>query len=107
MEGTTLQSWGFGSVFDADALYYIFFKRGEVYDYGTTDELSGLIEEARSTIDAPKRRELYTRAQRIVAEQAFWVPMYSQYAIEAVSSKLNYEAAADEILRVFSATWKQ
>jgi peptide/nickel transport system substrate-binding protein len=107
MEGTVLASWGFGSVFDADALYYIFFKKGEVYDYGTTDELSGLIEEARSTIDAAKRRDLYARAQRIIAEQAFWVPMYAQYAIEAVSSKLNYEAAADEILRVFSATWKQ
>jgi peptide/nickel transport system substrate-binding protein len=107
MEGTVLASWGFGSVFDADALYYIFFKRGEVYDYGTTDELSGLIEEARSTTDVAKRRELYARAQRIVAEQAFWVPMYAQYAIEAVSSRLNYEAAADEILRVFSATWKQ
>lgn len=107
MEGTVLQSWGYGSVFDADALYRLFFKRGEVYEYGTTGELSGLIEEASSTIDDRRRRELYSRAQRVIAEQAFWVPMYGQYAIEAVSAKLNYEAAADEILRVFSATWKE
>ncbi|MGH7264727.1 MAG: ABC transporter substrate-binding protein [Candidatus Rokuibacteriota bacterium] len=107
MEGTVLQSWGYGSMFDADALYYIFFKRGQPYDYGTTDDLSGLVEEARSTIDPTKRRELYTRAQRLIAEQAFWAPMYGQYAIEAASTKLDYEAASDEILRAFTATWKQ
>ncbi len=107
LEGTVLQSWGYNSVFDADALYYIFFRRGEPYDYGTTDELSGLIQEARSTLDARKRQELYARAQRIIHEQAFWVPMYGQYAIEAVSSKLNYEASPDEILRVFTATWRE
>src|SRR5262249_15614681 len=98
---------GNNSVFDADALYYFFFKRGEPYDYGTTDEISGLIEEARSILDARKRRELYSRIQRLVAEQAFWVPMYGQYTIEAFSTRLNYEAAPDEILRVFAATWKE
>jgi peptide/nickel transport system substrate-binding protein len=107
LDGSVLQSWGHNSVFDADALYYIFFKRGEPYDYGTTDEISSLVEDARSTIDAVKRRELYSRLQRLIAEQAFWVPMYGQYTIEAVSAKLNYEAAPDEILRVFAATWKE
>ena len=94
-------------MFDADSLYYIFFKRGEPYDYGTTDELSGLIEEARSTVDPAKRRQLYSRAQRLIAEQAYWVGMYGQHTIEAVSAKLNYQAAPDEILRVFSATWRE
>lgn len=107
LEGTVLQSWGYNSVFDADSLYYIFFKRGEPYDYGTTDELSGLIEEARSTVDPAKRRQLYSRAQRLIAEQAYWVGMYGQHTIEAVSAKLNYQAAPDEILRVFSATWRE
>jgi peptide/nickel transport system substrate-binding protein len=107
MEGAVLQSWGFNSVFDADALYYIFFRRGEPYDYGTTDELSGLIEEARSTIDPRRRQDLYARAQRLIAEQAFWVPMYGQHTIEAVSKKLDYEASPDEILRAFAATWKE
>jgi peptide/nickel transport system substrate-binding protein len=107
LDGLVLQSWGNNSVFDADALYYIFFRRGQPYDYGTTDEISSLIEEARSTLDVRKRREFYSQVQRMIAEQAFWVPMYGQYTIEAVSSKLNYEAAPDEILRVFAATWKE
>jgi hypothetical protein len=39
-------------------------------------------------------------------DQAYWVPMYGQYTIEAVSNKLNYEASSDEIMRIFAATWK-
>jgi hypothetical protein len=35
------------------------------------------------------------------------VPTYAQYTIEAVSTKLNYEASSDEIMRVFAATWKE
>ncbi len=107
LDGLVLQSWGFNSVFDADALYYIFFKRGEPYDYETTDEISSLVEEGRATLDARKRQEIYSRAERLVADQAFWVPMYGQYTIEAVSARLRYEASPDEIMRVFAAAWKE
>ena len=48
-----------------------------------------------------------TRLQRFIVEQAYWVPMYAQFTIEAVSNKLNYEASSDEVMRVHAATWKQ
>ena len=32
--------------------------------------------------------------------------MYAQSTIEAVTTKLNYEASGDEIMRIFAATWK-
>ena len=106
LDGITLFSWGYNSVFDSDALYYVHFHAGEPYTYNTAKEMDQWLEEARATVDPKKRQELYSRFQRFIVEQAYWVPMYAQFTIEAVSNKLNYEASSDEIMRVHAATWK-
>jgi peptide/nickel transport system substrate-binding protein len=106
LPGITMASWGNNSVFDSDALFYIHFHSGEVYAYNTAKELDQWLEEARSTVDAQKRKDLYSKIQHFVVDRAYFVPMYAQYTIEAVSKKLNYEASSDELMRVFAATWK-
>ncbi len=106
LDGITMASWGYNSVFDSDAIFYTHFHTGEPYAYNTAKEMDTWLEEARSTVDAKKRREIYSRFQRFIVDQAYWVPMYAQYTIEAVSNKLNYEASSDEIMRIFAATWK-
>jgi peptide/nickel transport system substrate-binding protein len=106
LDGITMASWGYNSVFDADAIYYIHFHTGEPNAYNTSKEMDAWLDEARSAVDAKKRRELYSRLQRFIVDQAYWAPMYAQYTIEAVSNKLNYEASSDEIMRIFAATWK-
>ncbi len=106
LDGITMASWGYNSVFDSDAIFYTHFHTGEPYAYNTSKEMDTWLDEARSTVDAKKRRELYSRFQRFIVDQAYWVPMYGQYTIEAVSNKLNYEASSDEIMRIFAATWK-
>ncbi|HET7875487.1 MAG TPA: ABC transporter substrate-binding protein [Methylomirabilota bacterium] len=107
LDGITMASWGYNSVFDSDAIYYIHFHTGEPYAYNTAKEMDQWLEEARGTLDQKKRRELYSRFQRFIVDQAYWVPMYGQYTIEAVSNKLNYEASSDEIMRIYAATWKE
>jgi len=107
LDGIIMASWGNNSVFDSDALYYIHFHKGEPYAYNTSPEMDQWLDEARATIDPKKRQELYSRFQRFIVDQAYWVPMYAQYTIEAVSNRLNYEASSDEIMRIYSATWKQ
>jgi ABC-type transport system substrate-binding protein len=47
-------------------------------------ELDRLLEEAYQTLDAPKRQELYLRAQEIVAREAVAVPLISMYRNVAV-----------------------
>jgi peptide/nickel transport system substrate-binding protein len=106
LDGITFASWGYNSVFDSDALYYVHFHKGEPYAYNSSPEMDQWLEEARATVDPKKRRELYSRLQRFIVEQAYWVPMYAQYTIEAVSNRINYEASSDEIMRVHAATWK-
>jgi peptide/nickel transport system substrate-binding protein len=106
LDGMTLASWGYNSVFDTDAIYYIHFHTGQPYTYNSAKEMDDWLDEARGTVDTKKRQDLYARFQRFIVEQAYWVPMYAQFTIEAVSKKLNYEASSDEIMRVYAATWK-
>lgn len=107
LDGMTMASWGYNSVFDSDFIYYIHFHTGQPYAYNTAKEMDQWLDEARSVVDPKKRQELYSRFQRFMVDQAFWVPMYAQFTIEAASNKLNYEASSDEIMRVHAATWKQ
>jgi peptide/nickel transport system substrate-binding protein len=107
LDGMTMASWGYNSVFDSDFIYHIHFHTGQPYAYNTAKEMDQWLDEARSVVDPKKRQELYSRFQRFMVDQAFWVPMYAQFTIEAASNKLNYEASSDEIMRVHAATWKQ
>ncbi len=107
LDGMTMASWGYNSVFDSDFIYYIHFHAGQPYAYNTAKEMDQWLDEARSTVDPKKRQEFYSRFQRFIVDQAYWVPMYAQFTIEAASNKLNYEASSDEIMRVHAATWKQ
>jgi peptide/nickel transport system substrate-binding protein len=107
LDGMTMASWGYNSVFDSDFIYYIHFHTGQPYAYNTAKEMDQWLDEARSTVDPKKRQELYSRFQRFIVDRAYWVPMYAQFTIEAASNKLNYEASSDEIMRVHAATWKQ
>jgi peptide/nickel transport system substrate-binding protein len=106
LDGITMASWGYNSVFDTDAIYYVHFHSGQPYTYNSAKEMDEWLDQARATVDVKRRQELYSKLQRFLVDQAYWVPMYAQYTIEAVSNKLNYEASSDEIMRVFSATWK-
>ncbi len=107
LDGMTMASWGYNSVFDSDFIYYIHFHTGQPYTYNTSKEMDQWLDEARSVVDPKKRQEFYSRFQRFIVDQAYWVPMYAQFTIEAASNKLNYEASSDEIMRVHAATWKQ
>ena len=106
LDGMTMASWGYNSVFDSDFIYYIHFCAGQPYTYNSAKEMDQWLEEARATVDPKKRQELYSRFQRFIVDQAYWVPMYAQFTIEAASTKLIYEASSDEIMRIHAATWK-
>lgn len=107
LEGLTLLAWGDGASFDADAIYYPFFRTGQPQAYNTSPELDKLLDDGRTTIDPEKRKAIYSALQKVIVEQAYWVSLYGQYAIEGVNRKLEYEASSDELMHVFSATWKE
>jgi peptide/nickel transport system substrate-binding protein len=106
MEGMQYYSWGSNSIFDADAILYALHYSKEPLSYTKDAELDALLDEGRTQIDPKKRLEAYAKAQKLMHDKVYWIPINVQYTIEGVNKKLNYEAGSDEMMRVYSASWK-
>jgi len=98
-------TWGSYSIFDASAIMNPFFIMDAAGCHGTTPEVSRMLEEANQTIDQEKRRELFSKTQKIIAEEAFWAPLCTTKAISVKNKDLNFQPSYDEIDRYFSASW--
>jgi peptide/nickel transport system substrate-binding protein len=96
-------SWGYYSVFDADAILYDVLKCNELYSYYCNKALDELIQSGRSTLDLKKRQDIYTRAQRILYEDAAYVFKWGLRGVWGVSNRVEYEAPRDEVDRMFIA----
>ena len=97
-------SWGYYSVFDADAILYDVFKCGEPYSYYCNKELDDLIATGRSTLDAKKRSEIYVKAQKLLFDDAAYLYKWGLRGVWGISNRVEYTAPADEIDRLFLAT---
>jgi peptide/nickel transport system substrate-binding protein len=97
-------SWGYYSIFDADAILYDVFHCGEAYSYYCNKEVDALIDAARSTLDQKKRAEIYAKVQRILFDDAAYLYKWGLRGIWGISNRVNYEAPRDEIDRMFVIT---
>jgi peptide/nickel transport system substrate-binding protein len=100
-------SWGYYSVFDADAILYDVFKCGEPYSYYCNKALDDLILAGRSTLDQRKRAEIYSRAQRLLLDDAAYLFKWGLRGVWGISNRIEYEAPRDEIDRMFIVTPRQ
>ena len=66
-------SWGYYSVFDADAILFDVLKCREPYSYYCNKELDELIMAGRSTLDAKRRTDIYARAQKLLYDDAAYL----------------------------------
>lgn len=106
LEGFLYYSWGSNSIFDADALLYALGHSSEAISYIKDPELDKLLDAGRVELDVKKRQEIYSKAQKLIHERVYWIPISVQYTIEGVNKNLNYEASSDEMMRVYRASWK-
>ena len=65
------------------------YSKGE-YNYGSykSDEVDAIWDKAESSNDLSERYELYTEAQKIVAEDAPWVPLYEKSNIYVLNKSV-------------------
>jgi peptide/nickel transport system substrate-binding protein len=94
-------SWGYYSVFDADAILYDVMKCNEAYSYYCNKELDDLIQAGRSTLDPKKRTEIYAKAQRLIFDDAAYIYKWGLRGVWGISNRVDYEAPRDEIDRMF------
>src|SRR5213594_4355450 len=96
-------SWGYYSVFDADAILYDVMKCGEQYSYYCNKALDDLIIQGRSTLDQKKRTEVYAKIQRLDFADAAEPPLEEVGGVWGISNRVEYQAPRDEIDRMFVA----
>jgi peptide/nickel transport system substrate-binding protein len=100
-------SWGNYSVFDADAVLHPLYHTepgGWIgKHYARVEGLDKLIDEARSIVDQPKRKQIYSRIQQLIREEAPSIYLWTQNDTLGVSKKVSYEARADEWLWLYAA----
>ncbi|HXA97664.1 MAG TPA: ABC transporter substrate-binding protein [Candidatus Dormibacteraeota bacterium] len=100
-------SWGYYSVFDADAILYDVMTCGQPYSYYCNKVMDDLVIQGRSTLDTKKRQEIYTKIQKLVLDDAAYLFKWGLRGIWGISSRIEYEAPRDEIDRMFVVTLRK
>ncbi len=100
-------SWGNYSVFDADAVLHPLYHNepgGWIGRwFARVEGLDKLIDEARSTVDQPKRKRTYAQIQQMIREEAPSIFLWTQYDTLGISKKVQYAARPDEWLWLYDA----
>jgi peptide/nickel transport system substrate-binding protein len=104
-------SWGYYSVFDADAILHPLYHTepgGWIGKwYARVEGLDQLIDQARSILDQPRRRQIYSQIQKMIKEEAPSIFLFHQYDTLGVSKKVDYAARGDEWLWLYDAKPKR
>ena len=98
-------TWGSSSIPDISAATGYFFT-GTSEDMTKDAETMRRIAEADGTIDPDKRKALWREIQVRIAEEAFWVPLFTYAKFYVYSKDLNFKATSDEIPQFYRARWK-
>jgi len=101
----THMTWGSSSIPDVSACAAHFFK-GTPDDMAKDPEVIRLIGEADGTVDPAKRQRLWRQALTRIAEEAYWVPLFSYAKYYVYAKDLDFKATSDEIPQFYRAKWK-
>ncbi len=97
-------SWGYYSIFDADAILYDVMTCGQPYSYYCNKAFDDLVFQGRSTLDTKKRTEIYAKAQRMIHDDAAYLFKWGLRGVWGVSNRVNYDAPRDEVDRMWVVT---
>jgi peptide/nickel transport system substrate-binding protein len=100
-------SWGYYSIFDADAILYDVYKCGETYSYYCNKGLDDLIIAGRTTMDPKKREEIYSKAQKLLFDDAAYLYKWGLRQVWGLSNLVSYDGPRDEIDRFYRVTTRK
>ncbi|MGE5255485.1 MAG: ABC transporter substrate-binding protein [Hyphomicrobiales bacterium] len=98
-------TWGSNSINDISAIVDYWFMN-------TTDDIARdpkvieLLTAADGEMNVEKRKSLYKEALRIIASQAYTVPLFTWVTNYCFSSELDFTPHSDETPRFYTAKWK-
>ncbi len=100
-------NWGSFNIFDADAILAAWFMTKEGMCYNLDQELNDWLQEARDSVDPQKRKTLYSKAQKKIMQEAYWMPFFVVHQIYGRNKNLNIVVGKDEVPRYNEAYWNK
>lgn len=100
-------SYGSGGTADASASTGVHFASNTARNYANDAELAETVLAAEQTIDIAERKRLYRKALDRIAEQAYWVPMFSYSQNYLLAPGLEFPVPKDGVPRFWQASWSE
>lgn len=95
---------GASSIADVAAVSPEFFAGGK-QDYANDQEVIDLMNAGGSSMDKIVRKDAYSKAFKRIADQAYWLPMWTYPSTYALSKDLKFDATSDELIRFYDMGW--
>jgi len=100
-----LNTWGSYGVNDISNITGQHFRM-EYNDFARDQAVTDWLNEGDNSIDDAKRREVYSKALKRIADQAYWLPLFSWVANYAFDKDLDFTPYPDAVPRFFLTAWK-
>ncbi|MGX1500143.1 peptide/nickel transport system substrate-binding protein [Labrenzia sp. MBR-25] len=98
-------TWGSNSINDVSAITSQFFKFGD-QDFARDEEVKTWLDTGDKSVDEKVRKENYSKALKKIAEEAYWIPLFSYNSNYVFSKDVAFTPTPDEIVRFFDMSWK-
>ncbi len=98
-------AWGSYGIADVALSTSNFFKGG-ADDLVKNPVVIDALKEADASVDPEFRRKKYEQALKVIASEAYWIPLWSHSLSYAQPKTLNFSVDADEFPRFYKASWK-
>lgn len=99
------QTWGSNSINDVSAITSNFFDMGPLDD-SHDQEVTDWLAAGDTSIDPVVRQENYSRAMKKIAEEAYWLPLFSYNTNYVSHPSVDFTPTPDEVVRYFTMRWK-
>jgi peptide/nickel transport system substrate-binding protein len=100
-----MNTWGSYGVNDISNITGQHFRM-EYNDLARDPQVTEWLNEGDNSIDTTHRKEVYAKALKRIADQAYWVPLFTWVANYAYDKNLDFTPYPDAVPRFFLAKWK-
>lgn len=99
-------SWGSGGTYDAAAIGGSFWSLNADKNMAKDPIVAAHIAGAESVVRESRRLEAYQRAFGRIADQAYWVPLFTYPAHYVYAEGIDFTPPGDGVLRLFDVKWR-
>ncbi len=100
-----MNTWGSYGVNDISNITGQHF-RFEYNDLARDQQVTDWLEEGDNSIDTNHRKDVYTKALQRIADEAYWLPLFTYVANYVFSEDLDFTPQPDAVPRFFLSKWK-